>query len=231
MDDAAVLAWAHETLGHRFQQPQLLFEALTHPTYAYERGGLPSNQRLEFLGDAVVGLMVSEYLHSRAPEADEGQLTKLRAAVVSAPTLAARARELGAGQALRLGRGEEQMGGRERESNLADAFEALVAAIYLDAGPEAARRFVLRELKPEVEQARAGKLNPNFKARLLEWSQRVYGEPPRYQVVAEEGPVHARRYRVQALVAGRPAGEGEGRSKREAEQQAARQALAQLERR
>ncbi|MFO7172922.1 MAG: ribonuclease III [Bacillota bacterium] len=227
MDEAAALTWAEQALGHRFRDPGLLTLALTHPTYAYEHGG-ESNQRLEFLGDAVVELAVSDYLYRHLAGAPEGELTRVRAAVVAAPTLARRARALGVGPMLRLGRGEELIGGRDRDSNLADAFEALVAAIYLDAGLEAARAFVLRELAPEVEAAVAGHLNPNYKARLLEWAQREHREPPRYEVVAEEGPDHARRYRVRVLVAGRALGTGEGSSKREAEQEAARQALAHL---
>ncbi len=226
MLDQRVLAWAAERLGHVFREPQWLEQALTHPTHAYEAGGgAVSNQRLEFLGDAVVGLVVSRYLFDTFPTWPEGELTKIRAAVVSAPTLARRAREMGTGQVLRLGRGEEQMGGRERESNLADAFEALVAAIYLDGGIDAARELVLRELAGEVEAARQGRLHPNYKAQLLEWAQREYGVPPVYRVIAETGPVHARRYGVEVLLSGDPAGRGEGHSKRAAEQEAARAAL------
>lgn len=222
-----LLAWAQEALGYSFQEARWLEQALTHPTSAYEAGGgVVSNQRLEFLGDAVVSLVVTRHLFESFTSWAEGDLTKVRAAVVAAPTLARRARELGVGPVLRLGRGEEQMGGSGRESNLADAFEALVAAIYLDGGIEPARAFVLRELAGEVEAARQGRLHPNYKAQLLEWSQREYGTPPVYQVVAEAGPVHARRYTVEVLLMGRPAGCGEGNSKRAAEQEAARAALA-----
>lgn len=228
MVDDRTLAWAAERLGHRFRTPEWLEQALTHPTYAYEAGGGTSNQRLEFLGDAVLSLVISRYLFESFPTWPEGQLTKVRAAVVAAPTLARRAGELGVGAVLRLGRGEARMGGRARESNLADAFEALVAAIYLDAGLDAARAFVLRELAGEVEAARQGQLHPNYKAQLLEWAQREHGTPPVYRVLAEAGPVHARRYTVEVLVAGRPAGQGEGNSKRAAEQAAARAALAAL---
>lgn len=227
MADAQLAAWAEQRLGHAFRSPEWLEQALTHPTYAYEAGGrVISNQRLEFLGDAVVSLVISRHLFERFTTWAEGDLTRVRAAVVAAPTLARHARELGVGEVLRLGRGEEQMGGRSRESNLADAFEALVAAIYLDGGLEAARDFVLRELADEVEPARQGRLHPNYKAQLLEWSQAELGVPPTYQVVAEDGPIHARRYTVEVYLQGQPAGRGAGNSKRAAEQEAARAALA-----
>lgn len=226
-DEAELLEWARRRLGYDFRNPALLVEALTHPTYAYEMGG-PSNQRLEFLGDAVLTLVVSRYLYDRFPDWPEGTLSRVRAALVAAPTLAARARHLGVGEVLRLGKGEQRMGGRDRESNLADALEALVAALYLDGGLEAARALVLRELEPEVEAARTGRLHPNHKAQLLEWAQRWTGQPPEYEVVAEEGPTHARRFRVRVLVGGQAAGEGQGTSKRAAEQQAAREALERL---
>lgn len=226
-DEAELVGWAERALGHRFRQPELLVEALTHPTYAYEVGG-PSNQRLEFLGDAVLSLVISRYLYERYPDWPEGTLSRVRAALVSAPTLAASARALGIGQVLRLGKGEERMGGRDRESNLADALEALVAAVYVDGGLEAAAGLVLAQLAPQVEAARTGRLHPNHKAQLLEWAQRRTGRPPHYQVVAEEGPTHARRFRVRVFVGGEAAGEGEGSSKRAAEQEAAREALLRL---
>lgn len=228
MDEERALAWAEAALGYRFRDPRLLVEALTHPTYAYEVKGQPSNQRLEFLGDAVISLAISRHLFERFPHLPEGELTKLRAALVAAPTLARRARALGVGEMLRLGRGEAAMGGRDRDSNLADAFEALVAAVFLDGGLDQAAALVIRELGPEVAAARAGRLHPNHKAQLLEWAQREVGSPPVYRVVEVTGPPHAPQYRVEVLVGGRVVGTGTGTSKRAAEQEAAGDALARL---
>lgn len=229
-EDQGCLDWAEQRLGHRFTAAALLMEALTHPSHAYEaEGRVPSNQRLEFLGDAVLGLIASQMLFRQFPGVPEGELTRLRQGLVSAPTLARRAQQLGVGEMLRLGRGEEASGGRERTSNLSDAFEALVAAVYLDAGLDAARRLVLRELAPEVEAARRGQLHPNYKARLLEWAQRERSTAPAYAVIAESGPDHDRRFRVSVAIAGQVVGEGAGRSKREAEQAAARAAWGALE--
>jgi ribonuclease III len=218
-----------ERLGHRFADPRLLTEALTHPSHTNENTAAgESNQRLEFLGDAVVGMVITQYLYESLPEWPEGELTKVRAAVVCEPTLARRSQELGIGAWLRLGRGEAASGGRERHSILADAFEALAGAIYLDAGLEGARRFVLRQLQPEVETARAGQLRADYKTQLQEYLQRRSPEYPSYKLLSEEGPDHQKRFLVAVLYRDHVLGRGWGRTKKEAEQEAAREALASL---
>lgn len=218
-----------EGLSHSFHRPALLIEALTHPSFTNENPQVrESNQRLEFLGDAVVGLVISQYLYELFPDWPEGELTKLRAAVVCEPTLAKRSRAMGVGPWLRLGRGESATGGRERDSILADAFEALAGAIYLDAGPEGAQRFVLRELEPEVASARAGRYRLDYKTRLQEHLQRHSPEYPTYRLLSEEGPDHQKRFLVEVIHKEKKMGQGWGRSKKEAEQEAAREALASL---
>lgn len=217
--------WAEQVLGHRFNRPELLAEALTHTTYANEHPGAPPNQRLEFLGDAVVGMLMAGYLFERYPDLPEGSLTKIRAAVVCEPTLAARARALGVGAQIRFGRGESGPGGG-RDSTLADAFEALAGALYLDGGWDSVRTFVLRELVPLVEEARRGQVRVDYKTMLQEKLQRGAAEVPAYRLLAEEGPPHERRFQVAVLHKGVQLGTGWGRSKKEAEQEAARVALA-----
>jgi ribonuclease-3 len=219
--------WAEARLGHRFQQPALLVEALTHTTYANENPGAASNQRLEFLGDAVLGMVVAQYLFLQYPDLPEGELTKIRAAVVCEPTLASRSRDLQVGQWMRFGRGELQSG-RERDSILADAFEAIVGALFLDGGLEVARRFILAQLAPLVAQARGGRVRVDYKTRLQEEIQRQWAEGPAYRLLEEEGPPHDKRFHVAVYHQGRLLGSGWGRSKKEAEQEAARLALGVL---
>ncbi|HLN64565.1 MAG TPA: ribonuclease III [Symbiobacteriaceae bacterium] len=219
--------WMQETLGYTFAQPDWLQEALTHTTYANEHVRARSNERLEFLGDSVVGMVVAQYLFAQYPDLPEGDLTKIRAAVVCEPTLAARARALGLGGLLRFGRGET-VSGRDRDSTLSDAFEAVVGAIFLDGGLEVARSFVLRELAPLVPQARSGQVRVDYKTRLQEHIQGRSPEGPAYRLLAEEGPPHNKRFQVGVYHQDRELGTGWGRNKKEAEQEAARQALAVL---
>lgn len=216
--------WTRASLGYAFQSPRLLLEAVTHTTFANENPGAPSNQRLEFLGDAVVGMVIAQYIFETYPDLPEGELTKIRAAVVCEPTLAGRARALGVGALLRFGKGEA-VSGRDRDSILADAFEALVGAIFLDGGLEAARSFVLRELSPLVAPARRGLVRVDYKTRLQELLQNRTSEAPVYRLLAEEGPPHERRFQVAVLHRDVELGSGWGRSKKEAEQEAARVAL------
>lgn len=221
--------WVHQHLPHTFAHRELLEAALTHRSYANETPGVrESNQRLEFLGDSVLGLVVSEYLYQQNPDWPEGDLSKLRAAVVCEGALARRARALHLGDPLRLGRGEAGTGGRDRDSNLADAFEALVGAIYLDSGLEAARKFVLAQLTPELAAARTGDRIADYKTRLQEHLQRFSAESPVYQMAGEEGPDHAKTFAMTVIWGGRALGRGSGRSKKEAEQEAAREALVAL---
>ncbi|MDQ1696572.1 MAG: ribonuclease [Frankiaceae bacterium] len=202
---------------------QLIERAVTHRSYAYENGGLPTNERLEFLGDSVLGLVVTEELFRRHPELPEGQLAKLRAAVVNSRALAEVARCLGIGRYLRLGRGEEASGGRDKSSILADAVEALIGAVYLDLGTEPARAVVLRLFADLLDESARLGAGLDWKTSLQELSAGRSLGVPDYQVT-ESGPDHAKAFHAVAIVGGEPVGEGEGRSKKEAEQRAAERA-------
>lgn len=219
-------------LGLRFSDLTLLSQALVHSSYTNERpkAGQP-NERLEFLGDAVVSLIVSELLWRRHPGDNEGSLTTRRAAVVSAASLARMADRLGLGDYLLLGQGARQAGERTRESVLAGVFEAVTAAIYLEFGLEEARRWLLEVAAPELDAARTLSSIRPAKSILQEHSYARNGSAPRYQVISEAGPDHARHYVVEVLVGGQPLGRGEGRSRREAETAAALQALERLDQR
>lgn len=218
-----------ERLGVPPVDPELLLTAVTHASYAHEAGEAAAhNERLEFLGDAVLGVVVADLLYRRYPQAPEGDLSRMRAALVCAPTLARVARRLGLGEFLRLGHGEEGSGGRDRTSVLAGAMEAVIGAVYLQHGLDAARRLVERAFTAEFELAARGELVEDFKTALQEWSQRWLSTEPAYRVVAQEGPDHAPVYTVEVLLSGRVAGSGRGRSKKEAEQAAAEEALRRL---
>jgi ribonuclease-3 len=217
-------------IDYRFRTPELLVTALTHRSICNERGGgdVSSYERLEFLGDAVLELLISDLLYHRFPSALEGELTRLRTACVNEESLAARARELGLGRFLRLGRGEELHGGRERDSILADCFEALVAAVYLDGGLEAGRSLVVRLFGPRLVDLSAGILHRDPKSRLQEMVQ-ARGLPlPVYRLAGTLGPDHRRTFAVEVLLAGKRLGAGQAASKKKAEQLAAREALARL---
>jgi ribonuclease-3 len=214
-------------MGWRFQQPQLLTEALTHRSYAFESPGqnLAPNERLEFLGDAILGFLCAEYLFRAYPTLSEGDLTDARAALVKAPTLAGFARGLELGNHLRMGRGEERSGGRKREPLLAAAFEALLGALYLDGSLEVVRQFVLPLLEQEAQRVIAGGRLKDDKSLLQELAQAHLGVTPGYRIVAEDGPAHQRQYTVEVLLGEQVAGQGQGRNKQSAEQAAARIAL------
>ncbi len=209
-----------------FRDRSLLFQALVHRSYLNENpeSHLDSNERLEFLGDAVLDMVTAEYVFRRYPEKGEGEMTLLRSALVRTDTLARFARELGLGSFLVLGRGEEADGGRERPSILAGAFEALVGAIYLDAGLEAVRSFVGPLLEAEAERWQ-GRQPLDFKSALQIEVQGRYNRTPEYRTVASWGPDHARRFRVEVWVGNEVLGVGEGPSKQAAQQEAARRAL------
>ncbi|MGE0135984.1 MAG: ribonuclease III [Dehalococcoidia bacterium] len=217
---------AQDRLGLAFEDPGLLRVALTHPSYANEHPeqGQDTNERLEFLGDAVLGLIVAESLYADFPDIEEGRLTEWRAQLVCGPTLARVATRLGLGDLLLLGRGEEATGGRRREGNLERVFEAVVGAVMLDRGLEAAREFAQRSLREEFAalDGDPGVLNP--KGALQQLVQGVLGRP-QYVTVAEEGPEHARRFTIEARIEGEVVGTGVGSSKHQAEKEAARQAL------
>jgi len=216
-------------LGWEFRHRGLLTQALSHRSWCAEAGGSPSNERLEFLGDAVLGLVVAEHCFRTFPELPEGALAKVRAAVVNTTVLAEVAVELGLGDELLLGRGEDASGGRHKASILANSVEAVIGAVYLDGGWDEAAGFVLRLLGARIREAAAGPGAEDFKTRLQELVLQKMGQLPRYEVEGT-GPDHARRYRARLFVGGRYLGVGEGRSKKDAEQGAARVAWGELER-
>jgi len=219
-------------LGYQFRSPERLARALTHRSHrsAAEAGESPEdNERLEFLGDSVLGLVVSELLLERFPHWSEGQLSKSRARLVSARALAGAAQRLEFGRYLRLGRGEEKTGGREKTALLADAYEAVVAAVYLDAGLEAAASLVRRSLvEHALREHGEGLGQADYKSALQELLQARGMPPADYRVVRETGPDHRKRFFVELIVAGQRRAAAEGASKKEAEQEAARLALEEL---
>jgi ribonuclease-3 len=215
-------------LGYRFADLALLDRALTHASLANEAAALhrADNEALEFLGDSVLGMVVTDLLHRRDPDGAEGAKSRRRARLVSAPSLARRAASLGLPELLLLGRGEEKTGGREKAALWANAYEALVAALYLDGGFEAAHRFVRAEFAQEAEASEQELEDP--KSRLQELLQGQGRPVPRYAVVGEEGPSHARRFVVECRLDDGSATTGEGTTKKAAEQEAARDAVVRL---
>lgn len=213
-----------ELLGYTFREEGLLRQALTHSSYANERKmkKMSDNERLEFLGDAVLELVSSEFLYQNYPNLPEGDLTKLRASIVCEPTLALCTREIHLGEYLFLGKGENQTGGRNRNSILSDALEAVIGAIYLDGGFEEAEKFVLRFIMTDIEHK---KLFYDSKTILQEVVQGNYEEPLHYELIAEEGPDHDKHFHVEAKIGERMVGKGSGHTKKAAEQEAAYQAL------
>ena len=200
-----------------------MVHALTHRSWCAEQPGDESNERLEFLGDAVLGVVVTDHLFSAFPDLPEGQLAKARAAVVSSTTLAEVGRELGVGLDLRLGKGEDASGGREKASILADAVEAVLGAMYLDGGVEPVRRLVLEQLSQRIDQAAERPGDKDYKTRLQEVAAHDGFTPPVY-ALTESGPDHHKRFHATVAVGGERLGAGTGTSKKEAEQKAARAA-------
>jgi len=223
MSEPATLA---ERVGYRFEDPALLALALVHRS-ALARAG-ENNEKLEFLGDAVLDLAVSDLLMERFPRAAEGELSKRRAALVNARALAAKAAAVELGAELRLGKGEEKSGGRKKPSILAAAYEAVIGAVYLDGGFTAARELVARHFEAELRGD--GRDSPiDHKSRLQETTQRLFRETPVYGLVEASGPDHDRAFVVELRIGGEIYGRGEGKSKKEAEQQAALQGLTAIE--
>jgi ribonuclease-3 len=214
-----------QTLGYRFASLALLDRALTHASLANEDAALhhADNEALEFLGDAVLGLVVTDLLHRRDPDGAEGAKSRRRAQLVAAPSLSRRAADLGLPDLLLLGRGEEKTGGRGKAALWANAYEALVAALYLDGGFEAAHRFVRADFARDVEAA--DEELEDAKSRLQELLQGQGRPVPRYGVVGEEGPSHRRRFRIECRLDDGTVTSGEGHSKKAAQQEAAREAL------
>jgi ribonuclease-3 len=218
------------SLGVRFHDLGVLREALTHRSYLNEiHQAWPSNERLEFLGDAVLGIVTTDFLFQRFSDVGEGELTNLRSALVRTETLARFAQSINLGQFLFLGRGEELSAGRKRPGGLACGFEALLGALYLDQGYEYVQQFILRFVEPELSSVLAGRLHKNAKSMLQEAVQASMQQTPTYHLVEEAGPDHAKSFTVEVRVGSRVLGIGRDRSKRGAEQAAAELALASLQ--
>ncbi|NLP43281.1 MAG: ribonuclease III [Peptococcaceae bacterium] len=228
-EDQAEVVKFIQKLGLEKSHNNLIHTALTHPSYTFENpgAGLENNQRLEFLGDAVLDFIVGEYLYLTYPQKPEGELTKMRAAVVNETTLARKGMDIGLGQALLLGKGEQLSGGRARPSIIADALEAVIGAIYLQYGFERARNFVLDMLIPEIEELNDGNYG-DFKTMLQEKAQKVeYGIS--YKILEETGPDHDKVFTAGVYLQGELKGKGIGKTKKDAEQNAARLALEKWE--
>lgn len=213
-------------LGYAFRDLDLLSEALTHRSYANERLDQPvkDNERMEFLGDSVLDLIVSRYLVFLGQDLREGELSKIRSQVVNETSLARFARELELGEFLLLGRGEESSGGRDKNSILANAFEAIIAAIYLDSSFDEAYHVILCLLKCELDETTHRGPVSDYKGQLQKLIKARNGSNPQYRLIEETGPDHEKMFKVQAMISGTPAGVGVGRTKKEAEQAAAREA-------
>lgn len=220
-----------QDLSLPFKNPALLRQALIHTSYLNENPGIGmgSNERLEFLGDAALGIVVAHQLYTEYPDVDEGRLTELRAHLVRRDTLARAAERMNLGDYLQLGRGEDAAGGRHRPTNLARAYEALVGAIFLDGGIVRTRTFIKRSLAQEFAALRKSGMPSDPKSRLQEVIQSRWQTTPSYKLLKTEGPDHARRFTVQVVVSGKPLGIGEGRSKQMAEKEAAQHALDAIE--
>ena len=216
-----------EKLGYTFQNRALLENALTHSSYANENKhtGAQSNERLEFLGDSVLGMVTADYLYRVHPDLPEGDLTRTRAALVCEGSLVEVAQQLELGTYLKLGKGEDAGGGRERPSIVADAVEAVLAAVYLDGGIGSARKIIQRFILDREEEKSGSR---DYKTALQELVQRESGQVLAYRLVGSTGPDHAKRFHVEGELNGTPVGAGEGRSKKEAEQMAAKAAIAKL---
>ncbi len=219
-DHTHVLA---DLLGVTLSDDRLLTLALTHRSFAFEAGGLPTNERLEFLGDAVLGLVVTDEIYHRFPDAAEGRLAKIRAAAVNTQSLAELARSLDLGAHVLLGRGEEQSGGRDKDSILADTIEAVLGAVYLDQGMAAAGELIRRLLSRLLDELATRHASLDYKTSLQELTAAYLSALPVYQL-SEEGPDHQKRFTAVVMVDDEPVGQGMGRSKKEAEQAAAQQA-------
>lgn len=219
-----------DSLQLTFHRQALLKQAFTHASYRNEhrRPALQDNERLEFLGDAVLELVISEYLYNTHPDLPEGELTRLRASIVCESTLVGFARSLHFDQFIRLGRGEDRSGGRNRPALLADVFEAFIGALYLDQGLSVVQGFVTKFVVPHVDQE---SFSSDYKTTLQEWVQQNLGLDLHYKIAEERGPAHAREFVVEVVVGSECMGQGIGRSKKEAEQKAASEALSRLRQR
>lgn len=220
-----------DALGYQFRNKELLRDALRHSSYANEHreNGVMSNERLEFLGDSVLGFVTAEFLFQRHPDAPEGELTRIRAKLVCEDSLYEAAQRLNLGRYLCLGHGEEAGGGRSRPSILADATEAVIAAVYIDGGVEAAGDLIHRILLDDAAEARVARKRRDYKTALQEFVQRKPAQTLSYQLSGESGPDHAKTFTITVTLNGATIGTGQGRSKKEAEQMAACSALEHLD--
>jgi ribonuclease-3 len=223
-----------DRIGYRFRDPGLLEHALTHRSRVHEdaSGGVFDNESLEFLGDAVLGFVIADLLFREFPQHNEGEKSKIKASIVSAPSLGRLAERIGLGEFLILGRGEEKSGGRRKMALVSDSYEALIAAIYMDGGVQAARAFIEREFGGLIEDAKqrgaAAAFTMDFKSALQEWLQAAERPLPAYRLTGTTGPDHRKQFQVAVIVGGEALAEAVGPSKKEAEQEAARMALAKL---
>ncbi len=217
------------SVGWDIDNLKLYQQALTHSSFAHEKGQRRShNERLEFLGDAVLELIVSDYLYETYPHLPEGKLTKLRADLVCEASLARLAFELNLGQYLRLGKGEIMGGGSTRPSLLGDTVEALIGALYLDVGLEKCRQYVMELYQPILQELKEGVLRRDFKTLLQEFAQARFSVTPAYRIIDERGPDHSKEFEAEVMLSAEPIGRGCGRSKKEAEQAAAKEAWSKL---
>ena len=225
-----MLSEVQSKLGYIFHKPELLHQALTHKSFLQgSHDPIPQdNERLEFLGDAVLALVVCDYIVSTFPNANEGELSKVKAFLVSRSSLAAVAKRLDLGDSLRLGRGEEATNGRQKSSLLANALEAVIAAVYIDGGSDAAKSFILRVFKSDLDDlgtVTSGGPRGDYKSHLQERVHKQFEVNPEYRLVHESGPDHQKQFEIEVYVKGRVKGRGIGATKKEAEQVAARHAL------
>lgn len=224
------LSELEQKINYKFEKKYVLDRAMTHSSYAnqYNLSYVEHNERMEFLGDAVLELVISEYIFKKYKNKPEGKLTKIRANIVCEDSLYERAKKINLGDYLELGRGENITGGRERASILADAYEALIAAVYIDGGLEPAREFIIPRFEDAIESIVKKENFKDYKSRLQEYVQKDGSSSIRYETVAEEGPDHDKVFFVNVWVNSSLSGEGRGKSKKEAEQEAARAALVSL---
>ena len=226
MTDLAVL---QNTLGVSFKDPSLMEQALVHSSYINENSDITtSNERLEFLGDAVLGLIIAQELYKSLPQSSEGEMTELRSSLVRGDALSRLAKAISLGDYLYLGKGEEASGGRRKPANLAGAMEAVIAAIFLDQGFNVTRDFILRLMDKELDKALSQGIVPDYKSQLQELIQASHQQTPTYQVIEAVGPDHDRRFSVEVRVGDTVLGSGSGKSKKSAEEEAARSTLDQL---
>lgn len=215
--------------GYKFIKSELLFEALTHRSFIhYNEEIKASSERLEFLGDSVLGVIIAEYLHNKYPDYDEGDLTKTKALLVNETTLSMIGREIELNNLILMSPEEEKSGGRERHSIISDAMEAVIGAIHLDGGLDKAREFVIRTIVSHSEEIFSDSNQRNYKGELLEYLQHLGQPPPYYEVVSEKGPDHMKTFNVVVKTFGEISGSGSGQSKKEAEQKAAAESLARI---